>query len=575
MSESKAHFFRISHLFFEYKIKMIIAVFCMIIAALCTGFHAWLVKPALDQVLVNANKFYLYFIPGAILVTGLIKGLATYTQVTSLQFMSHRIIEKLRKDVFHNLINLHYGFFVQNRTGSLITRITTDTYYLSGAMANTYTALIKDSLTLLVLMGNMFYQNWKLALISIVIFPLALIPVRVLGKKIRIITKNLQYQIGNLASNLEEIFKGIKNVKSFNAEEFEISRINKEIAAARELNFKQEKVTARSRPFTETLGSLAAGLAIFGGGVFVINKNMTAGELMSFLVSLMLAYAPLKNLINVNVLLQSGLGAASRIFEFIDMKSDISDGNKTIKDFDEIKFKDVFFKYPNSEKNVLDGINVNLRKNKKIAIVGPSGSGKSTLLVLMIRLFDLDKGEIIIGNENIKDLRFKNLRSYFSLVSQDTVLFDGSISENIKYNSKLSNKSIEKFAELACVDEVIEKLPQGLNTQIGENGIKLSGGQRQRIAIARALAQQKPIILLDEPTSNLDFRTEAKLFDNLYGIKNISLVVVAHRLSTIKNFDEILYLEAGKLLERGSHKNLMKKKGSYYQLYQKQLRKNA
>ena len=575
MSESKAHFFRISHLFFEYKIKMIIAVFCMIIAALCTGFHAWLVKPALDQVLVNANKFYLYFIPGAILVTGLIKGLATYTQVTSLQFMSHRIIEKLRKDVFHNLINLHYGFFVQNRTGSLITRITTDTYYLSGAMANTYTALIKDSLTLLVLMGNMFYQNWKLALISILVFPLALIPVRVLGKKIRIITKNLQYQIGNLASNLEEIFKGIKNVKSFNAEEFEISRINKEIAAARELNFKQEKVTARSRPFTETLGSLAAGLAIFGGGVFVINENMTAGELMSFLVSLMLAYAPLKNLINVNVLLQSGLGAASRIFEFIDMKSDISDGNKTIKDFDEIKFKDVFFKYPNSEKNVLDGINVNLRKNKKIAIVGPSGSGKSTLLGLMIRLFDLDKGEIIIGNENIKDLRFKNLRSYFSLVSQDTVLFDGSILENIKYNSKLSNKSIEKFAELACVDEVIEKLPQGLNTQIGENGIKLSGGQRQRIAIARALAQQKPIILLDEPTSNLDLRTEAKLFDNLYDIKNISLVVVAHRLSTIKNFDEILYLEAGKLLERGSHKNLMKKKGSYYQLYQKQLRKNA
>jgi len=575
MSESKAHFLRISNLFFEYKIKMVIAVFCMIVAALCTGFHAWLVKPALDQVLVNANKFYLYFIPGAILVTGVIKGLATYTQVTSLQFMSHRIIEKLRRDVFHNLINLHYGFFTQNRTGSLITRITTDTYYLSGAMANTYTALIKDSLTLLVLIGNMFYQNWKLALISMVVFPLALIPVRVLGKKIRNITKNLQHQIGNLASNLEEIFKGIKNVKSFNAEGFEILRINKEIAAARELNFKQEKVTARSRPFTETLGSLAAGLAIFGGGIFVINDNMTAGELMSFLVSLMLAYAPLKNLINVNVLLQSGLGAASRIFEFIDMKNDIFDGSKTIKDFDEIKFKNVFFKYPNTEKNVLNGININLRKNKKIAIVGPSGSGKSTLLGLMIRLFDLDKGEIIIGNENIKDLRLKNLRSYFSLVSQDTVLFDGSISENIKYNSQLSTKSIEKFAELACVDEIIEKLPQGLNSQIGENGVKLSGGQRQRIAIARALAQQKSIILLDEPTSNLDLRTESKLFDNLHSIKNIMLVVVAHRLSTIKHFDEILYLESGKLLEQGSHKSLMAKKGFYYQLYQKQLKKNA
>ena len=575
MSESRAHFIRISKLFLEYKMKMIIAVFCMIIAALCTGFHAWLVKPALDQVLVNANKFYLYFIPGAILVTGIVKGLVSYIQVTSLQFMSHRIIEKLRRDVFHNLINLHYGFFVQNKTGSLITRITTDTYYLSGAMANTYTALIKDSLTLLVLIGNMFYQNWKLALISIVVFPLALIPVRVLGKKIRNITKNLQHQIGNLASNLEEIFKGIKNVKSFNAEQFEISRINKEIATARELNFKQEKVTARSRPFTETLGSLAAGLAIFGGGVFVINDNMTAGELMSFLVSLMLAYAPLKNLINVNVLLQSGLGAASRIFEFIDLKNDIREGKKTIKNFDEIQLNEVFFKYPNTEKNVLEGINVKFVKNKKIAIVGPSGSGKSTLLGLMIRLFDLDKGKITIGNENIKDLRLSNLRGFFSLVSQDTVLFDGSISENIKYNSKLSIKSIEKFAKLACLEEVIEKLPKGLNSQIGENGVKLSGGQRQRIAIARALAQQKSIILLDEPTSNLDLKTESQLFENLNGIKNITLVVVAHRLSTIKNFDEILFFEDGKLTERGSHKNLIAKKGSYYQLYQKQLKKNA
>ena len=575
MSESRAHFIRISKLFLKYKMKMIIAVFCMIISALCTGFHAWLVKPALDQVLVNANEFYLYFIPGAILVTGLIKGLASYTQVTSLQFMSQRIIEKLRKDVFSNLINLHYGFFIQNKTGSLITRITTDTFYLSGAMASTYTALIRDTLTLIVLIGNMFYQNWKLALISIIVFPLALIPVRVLGRKIRNITKSLQYQIGNLASNLEETFKGIKNVKSFNAEKFEISRMNKEIELARELNFKQEKVIARSRPFTETLGSLAAGLAIFGGGVFVINDNMTAGELMSFLVSLMLAYAPLKNLINVNVLLQGGLGAASRIFEFIDKKNEISEGKKIINKLDEIKFKDVFFKYPNTEKNVLDGINFKLSKNKKIAIVGPSGSGKSTLLGLMIRLFDLNKGKILIGNEDIKSLRLNNLRSFFSLVSQDTILFDGSISENIKYNSKISIKSIEKFSMLACVDEVIEKLPNGLNTQIGENGVKLSGGQRQRIAIARALAQKKSIILLDEPTSNLDLKTESKLFENLNGIKNITLIVVAHRLSTIKNFDEILYIDSGNLIEKGSHKNLMRKKGSYYQLYQKQLKKNA
>ena len=398
MSDSRKHFIRITKLFLDYKSRMVIAILCMIIAALCTGFHAWLVKPALDEVLINADKFYLYFIPIAILVTGIIKGLVSYLQVVSLQFMSHRIIEKLRKDVFHNIINLHYGFFVQNKTGSLITRITTDTYYLNGAMGNTYTALIKDSLTLVVLVGNMFYQNWKLACISIIVFPLAIIPVRVLGRKIRNVTKNLQHQIGNLASNLEEIFKGIKNVKSFNAEKYEINRINKEIIRARELNFKQEKITARSRPFTETLGSMAAGLAIFGGGVFVINDNMTAGQLMSFLVSLMLAYAPLKSLINVNVLLQSGLGAASRIFDFVDMKNDIIGGTKIVRKFDKVVFKKVNFKYPNSQRKVLSDISLSFKKNKKIALVGPSGSGKSSLLSLMIRLFDFQEGDIFIND---------------------------------------------------------------------------------------------------------------------------------------------------------------------------------
>ena len=575
MSDSRKHFIRITKLFLDYKSRMVIAILCMIIAALCTGFHAWLVKPALDEVLINADKFYLYFIPIAILVTGIIKGLVSYLQVVSLQFMSHRIIEKLRKDVFHNIINLHYGFFVQNKTGSLITRITTDTYYLNGAMGNTYTALIKDSLTLVVLVGNMFYQNWKLACISIIVFPLAIIPVRVLGRKIRNVTKNLQHQIGNLASNLEEIFKGIKNVKSFNAEKYEINRINKEIIRARELNFKQEKITARSRPFTETLGSMAAGLAIFGGGVFVINDNMTAGQLMSFLVSLMLAYAPLKSLINVNVLLQSGLGAASRIFDFIDMKNDIIGGTKIVRKFDKVVFKKVNFKYPNSQRKVLSDISLSFKKNKKIALVGPSGSGKSSLLSLMIRLFDFQEGDIFINDQNIKNIQLKNLRDKFSLVSQDTVLFDGSIYENIKYNSKSSSKDILNAVKLACVDEFTDNLLEKLDTNIGENGIKLSGGQRQRIAIARAIAQKKEIILLDEPTSNLDLKTESELFKNLSHIQNITLIVVAHRLSTIKDFNEIYFLENGKVLEKGSHKSLVSKKSHYFHLYQKQLRKNA
>ena len=575
MSESKEHFIRISKLFLNFKLRMFIAILCMIIAALCTGFHAWLVKPALDNVLINADRFYLYFIPIAILITGIIKGLVTYIQITSLQFMSHRIIEKLRRDVFKNIINVHYGFFVKNKIGSLITRITTDTYYLSGAMANTYTALIKDSLTLTVLIGNMFYQNWKLACISIVIFPLAIIPIRVLGKKIRRVTKNLQEQVGTLASNLEEVFRGIKNVKSFNAENFEIKRVNKEIEQARELNFKQEKITARSRPFTETLGSMAAGLAIFGGGIFVINENMTAGQLMSFLVSLMLAYAPLKNLINVNVLLQSGLGAASRIFEFIDFKNETIGGSKIIKNFKTLSFKEVFFKYENTNKNIINRVNFNLKAGKKVAFVGPSGGGKSTLMALFLRLFDITKGDITINEIDIKKLKLNSLRNIFSLVSQDTVLFDGTISENIKYNSGHNQSNINHFANIACVNDFANNLPLKLDTKIGENGIKLSGGQRQRISIARALAQKSPVVLLDEPTSNLDLKTESKLFNNLYHLPKITMIVVAHRLSTIKNFDEIYYLENGEVIEKGTHNTLMAKKKNYYNLYQRQIKKNA
>ena len=575
MSENKKYFLRILKLFLNYKSKMMVAVFCMIIAALSTGFHAWLVKPALDNVLINSDKFYLYFIPIAILITGAVKGFASYLQVVSLTFMSQRIIEKLRNEVFKNLINLDYGYYVKTKTGSLITRITTDTYYLSGAMANTYTALVKDSLTLLVLCGNMFYQSWKLALITIIVFPLALIPIRVLGRKIRNVTKNLQHQIGNLASNLEEVFKGIKNVKSFNAENFEINRMSKEIENTRELNFKQEKITARSRPFTETLGALAASLAIFGGGLFVISDNMSAGELMSFLVSLMLAYAPLKNLINVNVTLQSGLGAASRIFEVIDLKNEIINGSKSLISFESIKIENIKFKYEGSSKDIINNTSLEIVRNKRIAIVGPSGSGKSTLLSLILRLFDVNEGAISINGIDIKNLNLKSLRSILSYVSQDTVLFDGTIFENIQYNSLASKNEIYKFAELACLKEFINELPEKFNTKIGENGIKLSGGQRQRIAIARALAKKKTLILLDEPSSNLDLKTEDQLFKNLNSIKPITLVVIAHRLSTIKNFDEIFYMEKGEILEKGNHKSLMLRKGHYYKLFQKQNKKNA
>ncbi|MGY9016998.1 MAG: ABC transporter ATP-binding protein [Alphaproteobacteria bacterium] len=571
MSENRKNFFRISKYFLNYKFKLFISIVCMVIAAACTGFHAWLVQPALDEVLINKDIFYLYFIPAAILITGIIKGLCSYVQVTSLSYMSQRIIEQLRIQVFHRIINLHYNFFLENKTGSLITRITTDTYYLNGAMASTYTSLIKDSLTLFVLLGNMFYQNWKLSIISLIVFPLASIPIRVLGKKVRNITTNLQHQVGELASILEEIFRGAKHVKSFNAEDFEIKKSSKEIENVRHLNFKQEKVIARARPFTETLGAFAASLAIFGGGVFVVNEGMTAGQLTSFLVSLMLAYQPLKSLINLNVTLQTGLGAASRIFWLIDHKIEINDGDKNIKvKFEKLIFKNVFFKYKNHEENIINNFNFEIIKNDRVAFVGPSGSGKTTLLALIIRLFDIDKGDIFLNTVSTKDLKLKNLRNFFSLVSQETVLFDGTIAENIKYNSKANNHKIDEMADLACVSDFTNKLKDKLETKIGENGMKLSGGQRQRLAIARSLVQETDVLLLDEPSSNLDLKTEAKIFENINKIKDKTLIVVAHRLSTIQEFNKIVYVANGTIKEVGTHQKLMEKKGEYYKLYEKQ-----
>tara|TARA_B110000114_G_scaffold159053_1_gene174702 strand:+ start:3539 stop:5263 length:1725 start_codon:yes stop_codon:yes gene_type:complete len=571
MSENRKNFFRISKYFLNYKFKLFISIVCMVIAAACTGFHAWLVKPALDEVLINKDGFYLYFIPAAILVTGIIKGLCSYVQVTSLTYMSQRIIEKLRIQVFHRIINLHYNFFLENKTGSLITRITTDTYYLNGAMASTYTSLIKDSLTLFVLVGNMFYQNWKLSIISLIVFPLASIPIRVLGKKVRNITKNLQHQVGELASILEEIFKGAKHVKSFNAEDFELDKSSKEIANVRYLNFKQEKVIARARPFTETLGAFAASLAIFGGGIFVVNEGMTAGQLTSFLVSLMLAYQPLKNLINLNVTLQTGLGAASRIFWLIDHKNEINDGVKNIEvKFEKLVFKNVFFKYKNHKENIINDFSFEIIKNDRVAFVGPSGSGKTTLLGLIIRLFDIDNGNIFLNTTNTKDLKLKNLRNFFSLVSQETVLFDGTIEENIRYNSRADNQKIHEMAELACINEFTNKLRHKLKTKIGENGMKLSGGQRQRLAIARSLVQETDVLLLDEPSSNLDLKTEAKIFENINQIKNKTLIVVAHRLSTIQEFNKIVFISNGIIKEVGTHQNLMDRKGEYFKLFEKQ-----
>lgn len=571
----KQDFLRILKLYLNFKLNILISFFCMIIVAACIGFHAWLVQPALDKVLIEKDLIYLYFVPTAIIVTGLIKGIASYIQTISLQIVGNKVIADLRKQMFSNLINLDLIYYIKNKVGTTISRISTDTLFLNNSMTLIYSSLFRDSMTIIVLIGNMFYQNWKLAFLAIIFFPLSFIPIVILGKRIRYLTGNLQSQLGSISGNLEEIFKNIKIVKSYAAEKFEISKTFKQIDKAREINLKQEKTIAKTRPFTELLGALLAGVIIFGGGIFVIKEGMTSGELMSFLASLMLAYAPLKRLINVNVQMQSGLSAANRIFEIIDTKVLIKDGKERLPNIKNIHVKNLKFKYENSTNLCLDTINLKINPGKKIAFVGSSGAGKSTLLNLLVRLFDIIEGQILINGKNIKKYRLNDLRNKITYVPQETLLFDGSIKENIKYNSKINDSEIKSLIKLCSLEDFVNSLPEKLNSKIGEGGVKISGGQRQRIGIARALAKKNKFLFFDEPTSNLDLKTESLIFNNMYSLKNSTIIVVAHRLDTIKNFDEIYLFENGRIIEKGKHKELIKRKKDYYNLYMSQNRNNA
>jgi subfamily B ATP-binding cassette protein MsbA len=571
----KKDFLRILKLYLNFKVNILISFFCMIIVAACVGFHAWLVQPALDKVLIEKNIFYLYFVPSAIILTGIVKGIASYFQIISLQIIGNKVIADLRKQMFSKLINLDLIYYIRNKIGVTISRISTDTLFLNNSMTLIYSSLIKDSLTIIVLVGNMFYQNWQLAFLAIIFFPLSFIPIAILGKRIRNLTRNLQSQLGAIIGSLEEVFKNIKIVKSYSAEQYEISKTYKEIDKAREINLKQEKTISKSRPFTELLGALLAGVIIFGGGIFVIKEGMTSGQLMSFLASLMLAYAPLKRLINVNIQMQSGLSAANRIFEIIDSKILIRDGNEKLPIIKRININNLKFRYENSKILSLDDVTLNIELGKKIAFVGSSGAGKSTLLSLIIRLFDIEDGEILINGKNIKQYKLRDIRNQITFVPQETLLFDGSIKENIRYNSKISDSEIKKIIRLCVLEDFIYSLPEKINTKIGEGGVKISGGQRQRIGIARALAKKNNFLFLDEPTSNLDLKTESSIFNNLNSIKNLTIVVVAHRLDTIKNFDKIYLFEKGKIIEKGVHKELMKRKKSYYNLYMSQNKSNV
>ena len=561
----------------EHRLKIFLALIMMVISAAATGLHAWLVRPALDEVLIKGNKEMLFLIPIAIIIVTLIKGLATYTHSYQMSKVAHSIIAKLQIQMFEKLMYLDLKFYSDSKSGNLISRLINDTQYLRQAIVKSVTGIIKDVLVIIFLLGNMFYQSWSLTLFAFFAFPLALWPIRKIGKSIRKITYTIQNEIASFSNVLAESIKGIRQVKSYTKENYEKTRAYETISFIQKYFTRSAFISNRLSPLMEFIGSLAIALSIYVGGVFVLNESMTTGQFMSFLVSLLLAYQPVKALGNLNISVQEGLAGAERIFNLLDTSKDrmekITSENK-IKLNGNIILKNVSFAY--SEKNVLNNISLEIPKGKKVALVGLSGSGKSTIANLIVRFFDNYNGQILIENKDIKEIELVDLRNNISMVTQETILFNDSIANNIKYGKlDASEEEIKNVAETSGINEFSKNLDNKLDTVIGESGVKLSGGQRQRIAIARAILKNGPILIMDEATSSLDNITEKEVLKTIKNLmKDKTILIIAHRLSTIEDSDIIYVLDKGKIESFGTHQELLNKSEIYKKLQLKEQLEN-
>ena len=557
-----------------HKLSILFALIMMTVSAGATGLHAWLVRPALDEVLIKGDREMLFLIPIAIIITTLFKGIATYLHSFQMSKVAHKIIAKLQSQMFDKLMFLNMKFFGDSKSGNLISRLINDTYFLRLAIVKTVTGVIKDFLVIVFLLGNMFYQSWELTVFAFFAFPLAIWPIKKIGKSIRKITYTIQNEIASFSNVLGESIKGIRQVKAYNQEEYESKIASKTINKIKNYFIKSAFISNRLSPLMEFIGSLAIGLSIYAGGVFVLNESMTTGQFMSFLVSLLLAYQPVKALGNLNISIQEGLAGAERIFELLDTPNDKienKDENKKslIVKEGSIEFKNIHFSY--KDKIVLKNFSLTIPAGKKVALVGLSGSGKSTVINLLLRFFEAQNGEITIDNQNIYNFNLKSLRNNIALVTQETLLFNDTIESNIKYSKMNASKDeIIKAAQNAGAIDFINELKEGFNTIVGEGGIKLSGGQRQRIAIARALLKNAPILLMDEATSSLDNYTEKNIQNSInYLMQDRTSLIIAHRLSTIEDADLIYVLENGKINGSGKHNELIKNNKLYAQLHLK------
>jgi subfamily B ATP-binding cassette protein MsbA len=549
----------------------------MIIVGITTSALAFLVKPALDDIFFKKNAGMLLWIPIAVIAIYFIKGACNYTQTITMNFIGQRIVADLRNRLYEQIQRQSLAFFTKNPTGILMSRITNDVGYIQQAASEAVTSLLKDTSTLICLVFVIFYRDWKLAILAMFVFPLAIYPIAKFGQKIRSVATRTQVTIGGLTALLQETISGTRIVKAFGMEKYEAGRFAKENERLFHLNLKSAAVNAISSPIMEFLGGIGIAAIIFYGGYQVIRGSATPGTFFSFLTALIMLYEPVKRLTNVNNTIQQGIAGAQRVFQIIDTIPEIQDRRGAAvlpKIRHGIVIENLSFAYEDTP--VLKNINISIRAGEVIAFVGMSGGGKTTLVNLIPRFYEVTSGQILIDGHDIRDVTLESLRSQIAIVTQQTILFNDTVRNNIAYGSfDRNDNEIVAAAKAANAHHFITGLPEDYQTIIGEQGAKLSGGERQRIAIARALLKNAPILILDEATSALDTEAEIEVQEALENLmKGRTTLVIAHRLSTIRHADRIIVLVDGEIVEEGTHEVLLEKKGEYYKLYNMQFRDN-
>ncbi len=555
--------------------RLVVAMICMIVVAFATAFSAYLVKPVLDDIFLNKDVFKLMFLPVVVIVLYLMKGGAMYGQRYLMAFIGQRIVANIRRDLYFHLQDLDLFYFFKNSTGAILSRLINDVNLLRGAVSGAVTSLLRDFFTIVGLIFVVFYRNWQLACIAMLVLPIAVYPIVAFGRKFFKFSTRSQETIGDLSVLIHEAITGIRIVKAFGMEDYEKNRFNVENERLFRIYMKIQKVRALSSPVMETLGGLGIAAIIWIGGFQVLKGHATPGTFFSFMTALFMLYQPIKKINKSNSVVQEGLSAAKRIFDVMDIKPGVVESPDAI-DFPghwkTLAFDHVGFAYDGEM--ALKDITFSVNQGEMVAFVGRSGSGKSTLLNLIPRFYDVTEGKITFDGTDIRRFKIRSLRSQIAMVTQEIVLFNDTVRNNIAYgDQEVSMDKVIEASRLANAHDFIMKLPKGYDTIIGEKGVKLSGGERQRISIARAILKNSPLLILDEATSSLDAEAEVEVQKGLNNLmEQRTVLVVAHRLSTVVNADRIYVLQNGRIVEKGTHESLFAAGGAYRQLFDLQVR---